>query len=257
MAERRALRAERPLRKPLRAAGAEPGDVARAGRHQLLHAADRAGGRLRRAGDDHARSGRGIAGADIDARQIVAADRQRDQVALGEAHAAGDELLQFVRQPVAAGEERHGVGILGARAADREVRQPGQAVDRLQRVDEIGAAGEAAARIGRTGTGPEVGCRERIGRKRNADGAAAERADQPVRAAGRGAGVRIAVAEAEQSGELRLRREPAWRRSSPPSRRSSAIPCEARETEIGAQIARAATRNKRHPNHPFPADDYR
>ena len=130
------------LGEPFRAAGAQPGDVAGARCRQVLHAV---GGSLRRPG--RARNDvSGLIGMarEVDARQIVAADGERDEVAIGEARSAGGELLEFVGEAVAIGEVRHGVGIVGSRTADGIIRQAGQAVDRLQRVDEVRAAGEPA-----------------------------------------------------------------------------------------------------------------
>ena len=155
--------------------GAEPGDVARSGVHHLLHAGDGVDRRIGRARDDH--GGRIWRADDIDPRQVVAADRQRDQV--GAAITNVGRLDQLVCESVAGIERAKCIGVVGAGAADRIVHHPRQAVDRLQRLHEGGAAGEGAVRRVDAGNAAEM-----------------------ERAAGSRASVGIAVAEAIDRGEL-------------------------------------------------------
>ena len=128
-----------------RIAGADPGDVMRAQRDQLLNAGHRVGGGGGRQRADLCEAvGTGKLGL------IVAADGQCDEIARTKSLAAGRkgrDLLGKSRQP------GNHIGIAGLRAADRVVRQRRQIVGGLQRVHEVRAAAEAAGRIGRRAGG--------------------------------------------------------------------------------------------------------
>jgi hypothetical protein len=93
-------------------------------------------------------------------------------------------LGEFVAETEAVLDRAERVGVVGSRAADRIVGQPCQAVDRLQRLDEGGAAGERAIGVVNTGY-----------------------ACKPERAARRGTGISITVAKALKGSELRLGRQ--------------------------------------------------